>query len=229
MNSYSLAHLSDCLLLRQLIALVVRDRATTAAMLAHIAEVDERKLYLPAAYPSMFAYCVHELRLSEDSAFKRIRAARTARRFPAIFAAVAEGRLNLNAVVLLAPHLTEETAAELLAAAALKTRSEIEQLLAQRFPGSEMLALVEAIPASSRLDEQPAPAHVSAATERGRGVQLAARPVESIGAGAHVAPLAPTRFSLHVSIGQPTHDKLRRAVVAGAWAGPATPRRAAAS
>jgi hypothetical protein len=111
----------------------------------------------------------------------------------------------------LAPHLTEETAAELLAAAVLKTRSEIEQLLAQRFPGSEMLALVEAIPASPALDEQPAPAQGSAATESGQGVQLAARPVESIGAGAHVAPLAPTRFSLHVSIGQSTHDKLRRA------------------
>jgi len=30
-------------------------------------------LYLPAAYPSMFAHCVHELSLSEDSACKRIK------------------------------------------------------------------------------------------------------------------------------------------------------------
>jgi len=142
MNTYTLSHLSDSVLLQQLIVLVVRDRGTTAAMLAHIAEVDDRKLYLPAAYPSMFAYCVQELRLSEDSAYKRIRVARTARRFPEIFDALAEGRLNLNAVVLLAPHLTEETAEELLAASAHKTRSEIAQLLAQRFPGSEMLALM---------------------------------------------------------------------------------------
>ena len=85
MNSYSLVHLNDSQLLRQLTILVARDRTTTAAMLAHIAEVDSRRLYLPAAYPSMFAYCVQELRLSEDAAYKRIQAARDAREFPAIF------------------------------------------------------------------------------------------------------------------------------------------------
>src|SRR5438093_6419035 len=102
MCSYSLSHLSDRALLRDLSALVARDRATTAALLAHIAEVDARRLYLPAAHPSMYAYCVHELRLSEDAAFKRIRAARAARQFPALFAALAEGRLHLSGVALLA-------------------------------------------------------------------------------------------------------------------------------
>ena len=68
MCTYSLSHLSDGALLRDLAALVAQDRATTARLLAHIAECDARRLYLPAAYPSMFAYCVHELRLSEDAA-----------------------------------------------------------------------------------------------------------------------------------------------------------------
>ena len=48
---YSLSHLSDQALLRDLAALVTRDRATTADLLAHLAEVDARKLYLPAAHP----------------------------------------------------------------------------------------------------------------------------------------------------------------------------------
>ena len=69
--------------------------------------------------------------MSEDAAFKRIRAARTARRFPAIFAAVADGRLHLSAVVMLAPHLTEDTVDELLTAAIHKSKSEIEELLAE--------------------------------------------------------------------------------------------------
>ena len=117
MSAYSLSHLTDRDLLQRLARLVAQDRATTAALLAHLAEVDARKLYLPAAYPSMHEYCVHELRLSEEAAFKRIHAARTARRFPALFAAVADGRLHLSAVIMLAPHLTEATADELLAAA----------------------------------------------------------------------------------------------------------------
>src|SRR6266536_6564768 len=101
MCTYSLSHLSDSVLLRDLAALVAHDRATTARLLAHLAEVDERRLYLPAAYPSMYAYCVGELRLCEQAAFKRIRAARTARQFPAVFPALAEGRLHLSGVVLL--------------------------------------------------------------------------------------------------------------------------------
>ncbi len=150
MSRYALSHLSDRSLLDGLARLVARDRATTAEMLAHIAEVDARKLYLPAAYPSMYAYCVGELRLSEDAAFKRIKAARAARRFPVILEMVADGRLHLSAVVLLAPHLTEDTCRELLAAAAHNTRAEIEQLLAARFPTSDMLAWVAAIPADGR-------------------------------------------------------------------------------
>src|SRR3972149_4403706 len=112
-STYFLSHLSDHTLLRDLASLVARDRATTARLLAHLAEVDARKLYLPAAYPSLYAYCVGELGLCEQAAFKRIRAARTARQFPTIFAAVADGRLHLSAVLLLAPYLTPDNAAGL--------------------------------------------------------------------------------------------------------------------
>ena len=60
----------------------------------------------------MFSYCVHVLHLSEQAAFKRIRVARTARQFPAIFTAVAKGHLHLSGVLLLTPHLTRETVDE---------------------------------------------------------------------------------------------------------------------
>src|SRR6266850_5674362 len=160
--TYSLAHLSDGTLLRDLAALVARDRVTTATLLAHLAEVDARKLYLPAAYPSMHAYCVHELRLSEDAAYKRIQAARAARRFPQIFEAVAEGRLHLTGVGLLAPYLTPENATDLLALATHRTKAEIEVLIAERFPRSEVLGLMPALPGSSVRgeEEQLAPAQV---------------------------------------------------------------------
>ena len=96
------------------------------------------KLYAPAGHPSMFAWCVEELHLSEDAACKRIQAARTARRFPAIFAMLADGRLNLSGVVLLAPYLTPENAEELLAAATHRSKAEIEECWPERFPRSEL-------------------------------------------------------------------------------------------
>ncbi len=193
MKSYSLSHLADHVLLRDLTALLSRERTAAAALLAHLAEVDARKLYLPAAYPSMYAWCVGELHLSEDAASKRIHAARAASRFPAIFSALADGRLHLSAVVLLAPHLTEETADELLAAASHKTKAEIEMLLVQRFPRPDVPTLVQAL-AAPLSGEQHAPGHVEPPTPRAR-----------------VAPLSPERFALQVTIGQGTYDKLRRA------------------
>ena len=148
-------HLSDQALPRSLRALVARDRVTTAELLDHIAEMDRRKLYRPAGYPSMIAYCEGELHLCRQAAFKRIAVARAAVRFPAIFGAIAEGSLHLSAVVLLGPYLTEDTADELLSAATHKAKSEIESLLAERFPKSELLAWVEPIPPPS-LTPRPA-------------------------------------------------------------------------
>lgn len=136
MHEYTLAHLSDAVLLRDLKTLVRQDRATTVMLLAHIAEVDARRLYAPAGYSSMFAYCTGELRLSEDAAYKRIRAARAARRFPVLFAELAEGRLHMAAVCVLSPHLTAENLEELAQAAKHRRKSEVEEWLIHRFPGA---------------------------------------------------------------------------------------------
>src|SRR5262249_25495395 len=142
---YSLSRLSDHQVISNLSSLVARDRATTAALLAHLAEVDARRLYVPAGYPSMYAYCVHALHFSEDAAYKRIQPARTARQFPELFVALAEGRLHLTGVGVIAPYLTCENARHLIESAANKTKSEIELLIAERFPRSEELPMIEAI------------------------------------------------------------------------------------
>ena len=86
-------------LLSGLVAHLADERVSTATVLADIAEVDARRLYVPAGYPSMYLYCVDQLHLEEQAAYKRIQAARAAREFPAVFDAVADGRLHLSAVV----------------------------------------------------------------------------------------------------------------------------------
>jgi len=202
MRAYSLSHLSDPELLKGLTSLVAQDRATTATLLAHIAEFDARRLYLPAAHPSTYSYCVHELHLSEDAAYKRIRAARAARQFPVIFEALADGRLHLSAVSLLASYLTSENAEGLLAEAAHRSKSEVEELLARRFPRSETMGLVEALPASPfRADDQLAPGPVNPETP-----QLA--PAQ-VGPRSTLAPVAAERFRLDVTLGRCSREKLR--------------------
>jgi hypothetical protein len=234
MKSYSLLHLDDRALLRDLATLVSQDRATTAKLLAHLAEVDERRLYAQAAYPSMYLYCVRELRMSEETAFRRIRVARTARRFPFIFSALADGRLNLTAVLLVTPYLTQETANDLLSAAANKSKAEIELLLAQRFPRPDLPTLIQAIAAPGALDEP------KAVPVEAPGVQLAPEPVGGLALQqvaesavqlspgsadsralqlspdsprqpaprARLAPLSPGRFAWQVTVDQETQDLL---------------------
>ena len=153
----SLSHPGDRELLLDLAAAVARERVSTAEVLLLIAEVDARRLFVPAAYPCMRDYCVGELGLSEDAAYKRIRAARVGREHPGIFDAIEGGRITLSGALLLKPHLTRANAAELLEAASRKTRTEIEQLLAVGFPRTEELALVERLPSSSSAPLAPGP------------------------------------------------------------------------
>src|SRR5688572_14028351 len=134
MKACVLSTASDVELVAGLKALVVQERRLSAAMLEHLGEVDARKLYLPAACASMHVYCVRVLGMAEEVAFKRIRAARVARRFPVVLEAVADGRLNVSSVVRIAPALTEENAAELVDEVSGMGRSEIAIVLARRAP-----------------------------------------------------------------------------------------------
>jgi 5-methylcytosine-specific restriction endonuclease McrA len=219
MRTYRLTHLQDSVLLRNLSTLVAQDRSNTATLLAHLAEVDERRLYLPAGYPSMYAFCLGELHLSEDAAYTRIGAARTARQFPALLEAIADGRIHLTAVRLLSPHLTPGNADELIAAATHKGRADIELWLARRFPRAEALRLDDGI--SPLAQVRPAREESAAQGDRelglgqvepsGGSLQSAERPVEVPAPATRLVPLTPERFALQVTIPRATHDKLRYA------------------
>jgi hypothetical protein len=132
--SQAVLQLSDAALDRQFTLVVGRERGATAEVLVHMAEYDARRRYVPAGYPSLLAYCVEALRLSEDAALRRNRAARAARQYPALLFMLDDGQLNLTGISLLAPHLTPENADELMATATHLRKSEIERLIAQHFP-----------------------------------------------------------------------------------------------
>ena len=204
----SLSHLGDRELLRDLAAAVARERISTAEVLLLIAEVDARRLFLPAAYPCMKDYCVGALGLSEEAAFKRIRVARLGREHPEIFESIEDGRLTLSSVLLLKPHLTRANAVALLDAASHKTRAELERMLAERFPGTEELALVEAVPSSPSGPLAPGPVGGPAPTRVG-ALESRRAPGRVELNGGSVA-IAPDRYAVHVTIGKATQEKLER-------------------
>src|SRR5688572_18611377 len=93
------------------------ERRTTAELLALLAGLDTRKLYPGECYSSLCTYCTQRLHLSESAAYGRITAARAARRYPILFARLAEGEVTLTSISRLAPHLTDDNHESLLDAA----------------------------------------------------------------------------------------------------------------
>src|SRR5450432_2917307 len=81
-NRYQLRSVGNAELLAELSALVARQNDLTGDVLAHLAELDERRLHLELGHSSLFAYCTESLCLSEPAAGRRIAAARVCRRFP---------------------------------------------------------------------------------------------------------------------------------------------------
>jgi len=105
---FSLVDVSDADLLARLSQLARAECEATAALIAALAELDARRLYLAQGHASLFAYCVHVLGLSEHAAYLRIEAARASRRCPLVLERLAEGAIHLTAIGLLAPLLTPD-------------------------------------------------------------------------------------------------------------------------
>jgi 5-methylcytosine-specific restriction endonuclease McrA len=204
-------HFSDSALIGHRPAVTAQKRATDATFLAWVGEVDARKLYLPQGHPSMLVYCVHALNQTEDVALKYIRAARVARQFPEIFQALAVGRMNLSGVIVLKPHLNQQNVEELLKAAELKTRAQIELLIAERFPRSEVLPLVCALPNAQVAPGPPEGVEIAPAYVREFKESLAPGPPFTTAARSKVAPLSARSYELRVTIGADTHEMLRHA------------------
>jgi hypothetical protein len=202
---------------------VAHDRASTAQLLALLGEVLARKLYRRAGYPSMFAWCIAEFRMSEDIACRRIRTAHAARRFPLIYEAIADGRLHVSGVSLLRGYLNQANGEELLNEAMGKSRREIERLIACRFPRKDVQTQIVPLPPAliatpiitppqpgeTDCRDLPAPVRVDVSTGTASSLPMAA-PIPTPEPYPRVTPLAPERFALQVTIGQGTHDKLRR-------------------
>ena len=192
-QSSILQELSDSQLLAEVNRLAKAECAVTADFVAALAEMDARRLYLGQGCSSMFIYCTQILHLAEHAAFNRIEAARAARRFPIILTQLADGRVHLSAVRLLAPHLTEANHHALLTEASHKSKREIEQIVARLVPRLDVPTSVRKVPfTDAPVKLAHAPIREFASTEVGQQCIVAPVPVRR----PETQPLAPGRYKL---------------------------------
>jgi hypothetical protein len=105
-------------------------------------------------------------------------------------------------------HLSEDAAVH-------RSKAEIQRLLADRFPQSEMLGLVEVLPAALPAQRGKLPSESEAVSEdsaAGAGAlngPLAPAQVQTLVERAAVKPLAPQCFALQATISQGAYEKFQ--------------------
>jgi hypothetical protein len=135
--------------------------------------------------------------MSEGEAYRRILAARLGRKFPIVTALLASGAVHLSALELLRDHLTEENHAELLEAASGKSKREVQQMVATRFPQPDASTKIRKLPARRPVGARPAPKPGPVPRLRARAhflpglrlrLRLRARARSRTGAAVHAPP-----------------------------------------
>jgi hypothetical protein len=146
--------------------------------------------------------------LSEDAASNRIGAARACGRFPVILDLLASGEMTLTSVRLLGRHLTPENHQAVLAQAKGRTLKQIDILVATLAPQSDAPSLVRKLPASTTVPPA-APAEVATRAPSPLFMTTAS-PAPAAAPRPIVRPTAPERYRVQFTIGESTHEKLRR-------------------
>jgi hypothetical protein len=214
--------LSDEELLARVHRLARHEHAATAALVAHLAELDERRLHVAQGYSSLFVYCTKALHFSEDAAYARIKAARAGRRFPVIFEMLSSGELHLTGIRLLAPHLTRDNHRALLARARHRGKREIEKLVAEICPKPDVRAMVRKLPvraAASQAVAAPPSPFESAGSLLEANLDAPGDGTVNPDAGQTptppttptvIVPLAPNRYKIQFTAGQAMYDRLQQ-------------------
>jgi hypothetical protein len=140
-----LASIPDDELFATVQRLTARSNVALAELLAHLGEVERRGIHRKRACASLYTYCIYELRMSEDAAFRRSKAARLVREYPELRDAIAKGEIHLTGILMIGPHLGSERHAEILRRARFRSKRELARLLAEIDPKPEVPALVEPI------------------------------------------------------------------------------------
>jgi hypothetical protein len=202
---------SDADLIAKVKRLAADERAATTDLLRSLMEFDVRRLYLGEGYPSLFAYCTQVLHYAEHAALNRIEVARAAKRFPVLLEHIAQGNLHITGARLIAPHLTDDNADALLAAARHRSKREIEELIAGLRPRPDVAPIIRKLPTAK------APSRARSVTiavaEQSPALLDSSQPatvVTSAAARSLVAPFAPERFKVLFTITRETRDKLRQ-------------------
>jgi HNH endonuclease len=170
---WELSQLSSGELEASLGALLGAGAWVEARIVAHLAEVEARRLHLLAGCSSLYDYCRKRLGLSDYEAFVRIAAARVARKYPLVFGMLERRELHLTAICEVREYLSAENHRELLQVVSGKTKLQIREVLAERFPQADVPTNLKKLPALEPLSPGRYRLLLTLSTEQKEKLELA--------------------------------------------------------
>lgn len=212
---WKLDHLSPSQLIESLQRVIGVRRRALAELIAHLGEVEERRLHLEAAHSSMFDYCVARWGMSEDEACRRIDLARLARSYPALYPMLASGEITLSVALVLKPILLQSNHRELFAAARGKSIREARELVALHAPRPDVPSTIRKLPERRATGATAAPQTSPPQLEASAAHVEPARPAAPIAPAPHhhgrIEPLSPQRYKVEFTIDKSVKDQLEQA------------------
>jgi len=213
-----------------------QERQTSAHLIAHLAEIHARELYLKEGFPRLSVYCMEALGLSEDASYRRSDAAILAHRYPIILDMLAAGSIHLTTIRTIGGYLTDGNYKEVLEAARGKSKQQLDHLKATLFPKPDVPTSLRKVPGSGAAVEQVAPTDALFASEAApvdagsssassnaatqemataesgtveHAVSSPRPPAAAPTRKAVMTPRSPERYNLHVMIDAETYHALR--------------------
>jgi 5-methylcytosine-specific restriction endonuclease McrA len=189
--------LSDEELVSRIASLCLEGRRLVARLIVHLIEVEDRALDKKSACSSMWDFCTARLKMSEGEASRRLNAARLVRKFPSVLGRIERGEVHLSALRQLRPYLDEENVDAVLDEAKGKTRSQLDEMIARRFPRP-----------NAETVEIPIMASMTAATA---GATPPPPPPPALACPARIEPLSATGVLVQMTLTAEGYADLKRA------------------
>jgi hypothetical protein len=178
----------------RMLDLLNHERRYLVDFLQHLAEVERRRLYFEAGYPTLWNYCVGHLRLTPATS-RRTTAAEMLVQFPVIAEYIADGRLCLSTLCALKGALTPENHIDVLERASNRTEKEVKVIaVAIKSKPEERESITLVSP-----KQVPVPAS-------GPDVQMVTLPPPP----PRIEPVTPERYSVKLTIDKEVLDLLEQ-------------------
>jgi len=151
----TLRSLSDSVILSRIQKLTSQERELTLLVLAHLNEIERRRLHLKLGYSSLFDYCTSHLGYSASAAVRRIKSARCVTKYPGFLDALKKNEVNISTVARVATILTRDNSGEVLSRIKGRSQREVEAIAASyqpcAMPPERVRAIVVTVPVAAPL------------------------------------------------------------------------------